>query len=328
MNNNPGYRPPLMNDPSNDGHPSGQSTTYTDTSSISTQSVDVIQERERERTQTSGGTFGNMEHFPANNNGEGHANTDAGGGVAPPDQRGAYNIHPQGSNHPEAPYMRERIPYNAHDNQYHGNYAGGNSAAESVPPPQGYGYNHGMAAAYPPPPATTANTYQRYTFIIVCCLAITSFFQMSRGGLSGLSPISGGQSNKSLKNSWVPVNNNGPYYYNNRNGMAGGNNMNMNKQGNMQQNGAMLGNNNNMMQNNGNGNAAGTNTQNQQEGGANFLGQQQEESNMNIPGSETQAVETSSMETGAAVSGTEKYPLTELSHFKDNWDEWEVTDVS
>merc|ERR1719162_1402869 len=95
----------------------------------------------------------------------------------------------------------------------------------------------------------------------------------------------------------------------------------------MQQNGAMLSNNNNMMQNNGNGNAAGTNTQNQQEGGANFLGQQQEESNMNIPGSKTQAVETSSMETGAAVSGTEKYPLTELSHFKDNWDDWEVTDV-
>ena len=36
----------------------------------------------------------------------------------------------------------------------------------------------------------------------------------------------------------------------------------------------------------------------------------------------------SEIEAVASDTGIEKYPLTELAHFKDNWDEWEATDVS
>jgi len=206
-------------------------------------------------------------------------------------QRDAYTTEPEGV-HLEAPLIRERFPYNAHENQPHPSHAGKNFAGSVPPPPhQGHVYNRGPTASYPP---STVTEYQRYTFIVVCCLAITSFLQISRGDLAS---YSGGQpntmnKNASFKNNWIQGENNGvnaPYYYNNGNRMEGGRSNTNNDSNMMQSNGIQ----------NGNGNEVAMSIQSQQ--------------------SEIEAV--------ASDPGIEKYPLTELSHFKDNWDEWEATDV-
>mmetsp|Transcript_9602 Transcript_9602/g.11235 ORF Transcript_9602/g.11235 Transcript_9602/m.11235 type:complete len:539 (+) Transcript_9602:120-1736(+) len=207
---------------------------------------------------------------------------------------------------PEAPLIRERFPYNAAHQQSH---FGSKTAGPIPPAPQGYSTS------------APVNTYQRYTFILVCCLAITSFVQIISGGYSG-GQRNALNRNDSFKNKSIQGNNNGvnsPYYYNNGNGMEGRSTINMNRLGDMQQNSAMLNNdnNNNMMQVNGNGNDGEENIQNQQDGGG----------DVNFLGSGTEVVEMLPVEAVVSDPGMERYPLTELSHFKDNWDEWEETDV-
>jgi len=291
-----------------DWHPSGQ-TTNTVNSIISSKTEDSKDIK----------AFGN---YTAQNNLTCHANKDIEG--IPPYQRGAYTHPPQGAHLTKAPHIRERFLYNPHHNQYYHNHAGRITVGSvrppppPPPPPQGYAYNPSPTTNYHS--LTPATTYQRFTFIIVCslaitslivcCLAITSLLQISFGGRS---PFSGGQQNVWNGNSWIPVNNNSPYYYNTRNGMAAGNGMKMNRIGSMNND------NNNMIQMNGNGNEVGMNTQNQQ----------QVEDNANIPISESEdeGVVPLLLEDVVSDPGIEKYPLTELSHFKDNWDEWDETDV-
>jgi len=207
----------------------------------------------------------------------------------------------------ETPQLRVRVP-TVHENVY---YQETSSSKEYRPPPShGYAYGH---TAYP----LTQNTayqlsYQRYTLIVVSCLAVTSILQLSRSSFLPYAPM--GQ-----QNTWANQNfSNGMM----GRGNGGYNGLNNNNYPSYYGNGRPMMQRNDPMKNNmggyyGNGVSNGQNQQ-QQEGQEGQEGQD---------GQFEETASEASVEGEVTDLGMENYPLAELSNFKDNWDEWDPSDV-
>jgi len=222
---------------------------------------------------------------------------------------GGGNVHLRGTNPEAAQYnmamqtsqndMRERNPYTANDNQYYNGQPGHNNMGYAPQPPQGYPYGHLEPQSfqkYPLAPTTTA--YQRYTFIVVCGIALMSAMQLR----SSLYPNQGVQQNAFNAN-------NGGYSGLNSNAMNGLASP---------QNG-----------NNGNGMNTATNVGNANNNGNNnmMMGGYNDGGNEVPMTNNADAGKSLTSSTGVVDAGMEKYPLLDLSNFKDNWDEWDPTDV-
>lgn len=313
----------------------------TETSSISSNSASAADLGNRNRIQSMG--LGGMNYFPAEVEGGDDKNSAGmnsptpeqanlytleprNNNLYPGSNQGSKQGSKQGSNktptsdltmnesdivsdagvRPPIAHIRERSPYETHGNHYYGHSGssgGSGSGSGSMPPPP-YGYPYGYAPVPPahcnPPPP---NTYQRYTFIIVSCLAVTSLLQMTRGGLSSYSGPPQAPWNGKGNGSGGGYVAYSPYYYNKGNGQ-----MNMRQNGNN--------NNNNMIGGSGKGNGNGNG------GPMNDGNDQEAQDNLDSNGSETEAIEGSIVD-----AGMEKYPLLDLENFKDNWDEWDPADV-